>query len=42
MSEVYKVRDTKLGREVAVVGGNVPLEIPEHQKEFNRIHVRLL
>jgi hypothetical protein len=34
MSEVYKVRDTKLGREVAVVGGNVALEIPEQQKEF--------
>jgi len=31
---VYKVRDTKLGREVAVVGGNVALEIPEQQKEF--------
>ena len=33
MGEVYKARDTKLGGEVAMVGGNVPLETPEQRKE---------
>jgi serine/threonine protein kinase len=33
IGEVYKARDTKLGGEVATVGGNVPLETPEQRKE---------
>src|ERR1017187_9939107 len=32
IGEVYKVRDTKLGGEVAMVSGNVPLETPEQRK----------
>jgi len=32
MGEVYNARDAKLDREVTMVGGNVPLEIPEQQK----------
>jgi serine/threonine protein kinase len=41
MGEVYKARDANLGREVTMVGGNLPLD-PGAAKVVQRLHGRLL
>jgi hypothetical protein len=40
MGEVNKARDAKLGREVTMLGGNVPLD-PGAAKVVQRLHGRL-